>query len=264
MFVDSHTHLDMVINSCGISEGELMKGIFDNGVKHIVQVSVDAKGFDVSYDFARRYKEKGVVFTLGIHPSSLADKNALTRLDDFVSNVLKSEDSKLLFGIGECGLDYYRLRQNKEMQISSFEYQLALAKKWELPVIVHSREAMDDTVSILKNQNPGTGIMHCFPGDRNAAKQFLDLGFYISFAGNVTYNKAVDLHDSASYVPLDRLLIETDAPFLTPIPLRGKKNKPEYIKHTYEFIADLRKEKSENLKQNVLTNFLNIKKGNMK
>ncbi len=264
MYIDSHTHLDITIQFAKIDENELMNSIFENDIGHIVQVSVDAKGFDRSYDFACRYRDRGVVFTLGIHPTSFSGKEALTKLDSFVSNIKGSRDSDLLFAIGECGLDYYRPGHEKTVQRRSFEHQLDLAKKWKLPVIVHSREALEDTVSIIRNQNPGTGIMHCFPGNRKWAKQFLDLGFYISFAGNVTYKKAVDLHDSASYVPRDRLLIETDAPFLTPVPLRGEKNRPEHIRHTYEFIADLRKEKIEDLKQNVLGNFLNLKRGGKK
>jgi TatD DNase family protein len=133
------------------------------------------------------------------------------------------------------------MHQTKEMQRSSFEFQIALAKEYNLPVIVHSRDAMDETLEILQKYKPLTGIMHCFPGNRAAAKKVIDLGFYISFAGNVTYKKAFDLHESGAYVPLDRLLLETDAPFLSPVPVRGEKNRSEYVVHTYKFIADLRR-----------------------
>jgi len=176
--------------------------------------------------------------TLGY--SSLAAD--LIYLSDFANDVLDSPDADLLFGIGEAGLDYFRMRKPKEMQVRSFEYQAELAKTLGLPLVVHSRDAMPDTLEILRRTAPPLGVMHCFSGDREIAMSVLDLGFHISFAGNLTYRSAVDLQESARYVPLDRLLLETDAPFLAPVPHRGKRCRPEHVVHTYEFCADLKKE----------------------
>jgi TatD DNase family protein len=116
-----------------------------------------------------------------------------------------------------------------------------------MPLIVHSRDAMDETLAILRESCKTGGIIHCFSGDRDSARKCMDLGFYISFAGNVTYRAAANLHDAAAFVPLDRLLLETDAPFLTPVPLRGKQNRPDYVIHTYRFIAGLRGEPVERI-----------------
>ncbi|MCP4138244.1 MAG: TatD family hydrolase [bacterium] len=260
MYIDSHTHFDMILKEKNISEDSLMTGLIENNLKYVVQVAIDTKGFQWAYDFAKKYRKNGIFFSLGIHPSSWAADKELSFLSDFIKKVMTSEDSDLLFGVGECGLDYFRLRQEKEMQQKSFEHHIEEAKKWNLPLITHSREAMADTIAMFKNNNPGRILMHCFPGDSKAAKEILDLGGYISFAGNVTYKKAVELHDSAAYVPLDRLLVETDAPFLTPVPFRGKKNKPEYVINTYKYIADLRNEPLEKLVDEVHKNFVSLTK----
>lgn len=255
MFIDSHTHIDIILKKePKLTVPGIINTLQEAGIKHIVQVSVDTASFQWSYDLALKYREQGVRFTLGIHPSSTAWDKELTFLDEFLLKVIPVHRS-LLLGIGECGLDYYRMRQEKSMQINSFKHQLYLAKKHKLPVIVHNRDATADTLSILKEYSPVKGIMHCFPGNRKEAKQFLDLGFYISYAGNVTYKKAYNLHESAAYIPLDRLLAETDAPYLTPEPLRGKTNNPQYVTHTYRFLAELRQEPLERLQAAVWENF---------
>ena len=258
MFIDSHTHFDMILNDKNISEDILFEEMGNSGIIHSVQVSIDVESAKWSFNFAKKHSSKGLLFTAGIHPSSRADENELGLLTEFLSKQVNSDYSNLIFGIGECGLDYYRMRQNREMQTRSFEFQIDLAKKHRLPLIVHSREAMDDTLRILKEKSLEQGIMHCFPGDRTTAKKVLDLGFYISYAGNLTYKKAVELHDSAAYVPLNRLLLETDAPFLTPVPLRGKKNRPYYITHTYNFISEIRKDPLAKIVDSVYENFCSL------
>ncbi len=193
-----------------------------------------------------------------LHPSSPADDSVLRLMAHMAEDILRSEDSKLLFGIGECGLDYYRMRQERDVQVSSFIFQIDLANRCGLPVIVHSREAMDETLGILKKESRTAGIMHCFPGGKKAARDVLDLGMYISFAGNVTYRAAAELHESAQYIPLNKLLVETDAPFLTPVPLRGKKNRTEHVIHTYRYLSELRKEPLELIVSTVRANFREI------
>jgi len=260
MYIDSHTHFNEIVKKQrGTSVATLIENLKAAGLKYVVQIAIDTDSFQLSYDLAVKYQDKGVFFTLGIQPSCPALDTELTLLDTFVERAFQS-DKHLLFGIGECGLDYYRMRQDKMIQMNSFQHQLYLAKKYQLPVIIHTREATEDTHRILKEYAPVWGLMHCFPGNKKDAQKFLDLGFYISFAGNVTYKNAYDLHEAAAYVPLDRLLTETDAPYLTPEPLRGKTNAPEYIIHTYQFLADLRKEPVEKLQEAVLANFEQILK----
>ncbi len=258
MLIDTHTHFDIILEDANISETDLLDNMEKMHVSKAVQVSIDVKGLKWSRNFAQKYKERGILFTAGIHPSSFADLNNLHQLESFIKDVLESSDKELLYGIGECGLDFYRMRQRKEMQIESFEYQITLAKKYNLPVIIHSRDAMRDTIETIKKYIPLKGIMHCFPGDRKDAKEILDLGLHISYAGNVTYKNAFNLHESALYVPLDRIFLETDSPFLTPVPLRGKKNRSEFISHTYAFIADLKKIQREKLETAINENFLSL------
>lgn len=255
MLLDSHTHFDMILEDKKITEEDVLKSLEVNNIEHTVQVSIETKGFAWSRDFAKRNHKAGVYYTLGIHPSSNADDAALEQLSSFTDREMNSDNNNLLLGIGECGLDFYRMRQPEEIQRRSFEHQIDLAKKHGLPLIVHIRDAMDAGIEVLSAKKTRGGIMHCFAGDSKAAKRVLDLGFLISFAGNVTYKNAVELHDAASYVPLDRILLETDSPFLTPVPLRGKPNTPAYIKHTYKFVADLKKIPVSKLEDAVTGNF---------
>jgi len=260
MFVDSHVHFDMILEKKEVTEAGLLQSLKDHRISYAVQISIDRESMEWSCSFAKRHRDGNIFFTLGIHPSSRAEYEDLSEFDRILDEAFSSDMKAHLFGIGECGLDFYRMRQGKDMQIRSFEHQIEAAKKSGLPLIVHSREAMQETVRILKNHAPLRGIMHCFPGDTRDARTVLDLGLYISFAGNVTYQKAHVLHESASYVPLDRMLIETDSPFLTPVPYRGKKNRPEYITHTYDFISRLRGEPVAKIADAVLENFVGIAK----
>ena len=258
MYIDSHSHFDISIEEKVDTEEALIAGLTDNNIKYAVQISTEAEGFNWSYELAK--KHKNILFTIGIHPSSSASEKELICLSKFVEKIMKSDDSYLLFGIGETGLDYYRMRQPKDIQIHSFEYQIDVAKTWELPLIVHSRNASFETLKILEQKLPKTGIMHCFSGDKNIARKLLDIGFYISFAGNLTYKKAYNLQEAASYIPIDRLLLETDSPFLTPVPLRGKENRPEYVIHTYKFLANLRNENMTKIEDEIYNNFTLLNK----
>ncbi|MBN2041507.1 MAG: TatD family hydrolase [Spirochaetes bacterium] len=256
MYIDTHAHFDICFEENSLTKTNFISDLSNNEIKYAVQVSIEVEGFDWSYSFAK--ENRNIFFTLGIHPSSKATDDNLKILSDYVHKVIGNNDRGILFGIGECGLDYYRMRQPKNIQKNSFEYQLDVAEKNNLPVIIHSRDAEKDTLEILRNKKPGIGIMHCFSGDSKSAKKFLDLGFFISFAGNLTYKNAANLHDAASFIPLDRLLLETDAPFLTPVPFRGKSNRPDYVINTYNFIAELRNDNIEKIKTEIYNNFMNI------
>jgi len=260
MFIDTHAHFEMCLEERKATEEDMLSSLKENNVTYAVQISTEVKTFDWSYKFSKR--NKNIFFTIGIHPSSRATENDLISMSNFTQKVIEANDRDRLFGIGEIGLDYYRMRQPKDNQIRSFEYQLEIAKKFDLPVIIHSRDAKDETLKILKSKQPKKGLMHCFSGNGKAAKEVLDLGFFISFAGNLTYNKATDLHDAAKFVPLDRVMLETDAPFLTPVPLRGQKNVPEYVTHTYRFFAGLKNESINKIEDDIYNNFLNFVKVN--
>jgi TatD DNase family protein len=258
MYIDSHAHFDITLEESPISEDLLIQNLELNEISGAVQVGIDIESSRWSYAFAKRHASGGILFTIGIHPSSRADAGELQKLDGLLSDIKNGNDSGLIFGIGECGLDYYRKRQDRESQMTSFRYQIDLANRNSLPVIVHSRDAMDDTLGILHDDCKTAGIMHCFAGGMDAARRVLDLGFYLSFAGNVTYRSANLLQESARYVPLDRLLLETDAPFLTPVPFRGQKNRPEYVIHTYRFVSELRGEPLAKIIDAVNENFMEI------
>ena len=255
MLIDSHTHFDLMLEDKTVNEEELLKSLKYSNIEYSVQISIDSSGLEWSRKFAEKNADYGILYTAGIHPSSPVHDKNLNDLNKFVENVKKSPLSALLIGIGECGLDYYRMRQPKEIQIKSFETQIDIAKKYSLPLIVHLRDAMDDGLEILKRKKVTSGIMHCFAGGAAEAKDAINMGFMISFAGNVTYKNAVELHEAAKYVPGDRLLLETDAPFLAPVPLRGKPNSPENIKHTYKFVSNLRKVTSSKLEETISENF---------
>ena len=142
-------------------------------------------------------------------------------------------------GLGEIGLDYHYSPETRDAQLKLFAAQLEEAKRRDLPVVIHTREAADDTIALLK-EIPSRGIIHCFTGTPDEAKAYLDLGFFVSFSGIVTFKAAENVRASARIVPDDRILIETDSPFLAPVPLRGQPNEPAFIRHTCEFLAQFR------------------------
>ena len=258
MYIDAHAHFDLVLEDASLTEAMLIREMHEASVKRAVQVGIDGASSRWSHEFARRNAGAGVLFSAGIHPSSPAGERELHDLAALVNEVHSGDGMPLLFGIGECGLDFYRMRQPREQQAGSFRFQIELARRHGLPLIVHSRDAMDETLDILGEYGPMAGIMHCFSGDAASARRVLDLGFLVSFAGNVTYRTARDLQEAAAFVPLDRLLVETDAPFLTPVPLRGRKNRPAHVIHTYRFLAELRHEKLDRVQDAVSENFMGM------
>jgi TatD DNase family protein len=152
-----------------------------------------------------------------------------------------AENNKVV-AIGETGLDYFYMNSEKEIQISSFTKQIHLGKKHQLPIIIHVRDAHEDMIAILTNESTADtpGVIHCFTGDYDTAKKYLDLGFYISFSGIVTFKRSEELREAAKNIPIDKILIETDSPYLAPVPYRGKPNEPSYVKHVAETLADVR------------------------
>lgn len=259
MYIDSHTHFDLCAHEHKTTADSMISMMDENNVSTAVHVVIDIKGLQWGMDFINKHAQKNIYLALGIHPSSPADSSALQEFTVTIAHHIKTAPQKI-FGIGETGLDYYRMRQPKKMQQESFHTQIKLAKNYDLPVIVHTRDAIDDTLAILKEYAPLEGIIHCFSGNHNDARKFMDMGFYISFAGNVTYSKAENLHAAAKFVPINRMLLETDAPFLTPVPHRGKPNHPGMMKHIYTFIASHKKISVSNCIDNIASNFSHLLK----
>ncbi len=200
---------------------------------------------------------ENVFASVGVHPhdAKLYDDAAETHLIELAKR-------EKVVAWGEIGLDYFYDHSPREIQRDVFRRQIKVAKDLDLPVIIHSREADDETVEILTEAYGETlgrgGVMHCFGGTAAMAKAMLDIGFYISFAGNVTFKKAENLREAAKIVPLERLLIETDCPFLAPVPNRGKRNEPSFVIHTAQFLADFYGIELEKLAKHTTQNFLDF------
>jgi TatD DNase family protein len=232
--VDSHCHLDML--DLAPYQGDLNKAIEharEQGVGHILNVSVSIKEFPKVLATAECYPF--VSASVGLHPNEQEEEVTVAELIQYAQH-------EKIVALGETGLDYYRSTGDLEWQKERFQAHIQAAKSVNKPIIVHSRQAKSDTITILRAEQASTvgGVLHCFTEDWDMAVQALDLGFYISFSGIVTFRNAASVQEVAKRMPLDRMLLETDAPYLAPIPQRGKPNQPAYIAHTAQFIADMR------------------------
>ncbi len=233
--IDTHAHLDMVAKEQG-ELSQIVERAKKEGVIKIITVGIDIDTSKRALEISKTFD--AVYAAVGIHPNDAKDfsKSALETLFEL------SKDEKVC-AWGEIGLDYYRDKTPKKIQIEAFESQLDGALMSGLPVIIHAREALDDCISIISNfvnKEPLRGVFHCFSGDKSHAKKVLDLGFYISFTGVVTFPKADGVRLTASYVPLDRMLLETDCPFLSPVPFRGKRNEPSRVTYVAEAISKVK------------------------
>jgi len=223
MLIDSHCHLDS--EDFAADRDEVIRRALDAGVETMVAVDC--------LDLADRHD--ALLATAGIHPHE-ASKGDLKRIEAALGH-------PKLIGIGEIGLDYHYDFSPRDTQREVFIAQIAIARGAGLPIIIHTREAWDDTLAILREYWAPSGlhgIMHSFTGGPAEAKASLALGFYISFSGIVSFPKALDIQQAAREVPLDRMLVETDAPYLAPVPKRGKRNEPAFVVHTAQKLADLR------------------------
>ncbi|MCU1288717.1 MAG: TatD family hydrolase [Acidobacteria bacterium] len=265
IFVDSHCHIDG--EAFDADRDEIVRRANDAGVKAMLTIGT-GNPHDGEIERAVRVAEKyeNVFAAIGVHPhdAKLYDDKAENHLIDLV----KKSDKVIAWG--EIGLDFYYDNSPRDVQKEVFRRQIRTARELNLPIIIHSRDADSETVQILReecapktendadgnseNSFPG-GIMHCFGGTAEMAKDLMEIGFMISFAGNITFKKADNLRDAARVVTLDKLLIETDCPFLTPIPFRGKRNEPAYVVHTAKFLADFYEIEVEELARQTTENF---------
>lgn len=230
-WIDVHAHLDK------LEEGveAAIANAKSVGVKKIITIGTEPADHPVVLDIARKYYPD-VYCTLGVHPhdGKVYTEAAGKFIEDHVNEAC-------VVAVGEIGLDYYYEESPRQEQKDAFRAQLEIAKRTHMPVEIHTRDADEDTVAILNDfKGSVTGLIHCFTGSEWLARQALDLGFNISISGVVTFKNAESLRHIVKMIPLDRIHVETDAPFLAPIPMRGKKNTPAYVIHTAKFVADLK------------------------
>ena len=248
MFIDSHCHLNMLAQEEGGIDAVLSQAK-ENNVDHVVCIAIDKASCDEVIDIAEHYPN--VTCSIGIHPN--VDRQENFTVDELVQ---RAQHDKVI-AIGETGLDYFRSEGDLEWQRDRFRVHIEAGKQLKKPLVIHTRDARDDTMDILEHENAeqAGGIIHCFTENWETAQRALDIGFYISLSGIVTFKNAVELQEVAKKLPLDRILIETDAPYLAPVPHRGKTNKPAYVKHVAEFLAQLRGDTVENIAHATTENF---------
>jgi TatD DNase family protein len=246
-YFDTHAHIGLITED-PIDQLIIVQEARQEGVQHLVTISNNLVDFVQLY--ANLKTETQVYHSIGISPSSVVQPG-----DDWEVKIEDGTRLPRVVAIGEIGLDYYRKFGDRDSQVELFIRQLELAEKLQLPVIIHNRDAGSDVLEILRERLPRRGgILHCYSEDYEYAKKALELNLWISFAGNVTYRNARNLQDTAKKIPAERMLIESEAPFMVPAIHRGKRNKPSYINETAAFIAELREVPVEDLAEILFVN----------
>lgn len=252
MLIDSHCHLDRL--NLDAFEGDMAKVVGaarNRGVQHMLCVSVTLEQFPSMLEIIAPFDD--VSASCGVHPldqDSTWEKASLNRL----------AQNPRVVAVGETGLDYYYSEDNKAVQQAAFVDHIEVARNVNKPLIIHTRDAQQDTLAIMREGGAEQvgGVFHCFTESWDMAKAGLDLGFYISISGIVTFKNASALRDVAKKVPLDRLLVETDSPYLAPVPYRGKQNQPAYVREVAEFVAELKSVDYQELEKQTGDNFFNL------
>jgi TatD DNase family protein len=256
MFIDSHCHIDGA--EYDADRAEVIARAREAGVTTMLVVGTGdphSGAIDRAVDLAE--KHEGIYAAVGVHPhdAKLFDDAAERQLLDLVRQSTK------VIAWGEIGLDYHYDHSPRDVQREVFRRQLRIARELDLPVVIHSREADDDTTNIIGEELLGyetSGVLHCFGGSLAMARHAIELGFFISFAGNLTFKKAEVLRDVARQLPLDRLLIETDCPYLTPVPFRGRRNEPARVVETARCLAEIHSEELEKIGRVTSENFVKL------
>lgn len=231
---------------------EILEHARDNDIEHMLCVAIDMEGSPEIIDLANRYEM--VSASVGVHPNT----ELTTPIDE--QAFLEMAADKEVVAVGETGLDYFRSEGNLDWQRDRFRLHIKLAKELNKPLIIHTREAKIDTLRILKEEGADQvgGVMHCFVEDWETAQKAMDLGFYISFSGIVTFKNARELQDVARQVPLEHMLVETDSPYLAPVPYRGKTNQPAFVRHVAEFIAELKQVEFTDVAEKTTKNYYKL------
>ena len=253
MITDSHCHLDYPKLYDQLDD--IVKRAEYNQVKYLLTICTTLKSFERIKLIITKYKN--IYGTFGIHPH---ESEKYPQVDSkFILNI-KNKHNKII-GIGETGLDFYYNYSEKEIQKKSFIEHISAASQLNIPIIVHSRNAEVDTYEILKSESKNSNLkvlIHCFTGSRDFAKKLIDLNFYISVSGIITFKKSIELADTVSSIPMENLLVETDSPYLAPLPYRGKDNEPSYIIHTVEKLSQIKKLPNESIVINTTNNFMKL------
>ena len=256
--IDTHVHINFDVFQGNLSS--LEQRWREAGIVHLVHSCVEPKEFQGIQSLADRFPE--LSFAIGLHP---LDADKWTERTAEQIKTLGASDDRVV-AIGETGLDLFKA-DNYRQQRLALESQLAIAQKLNKPVIIHCREAAPElkevVTSFIRERGEINGVMHCWGGNSAETKWFLDLGFYISFSGTVTFKKAQQIKESAKIVPSDRLLIETDCPFLAPVPKRGKTNEPSFVRYVAEYLAELRGLPLESLARQTTNNACRLFKLNL-
>ena len=235
MLIDSHCHLGMLdLTADGGDVSKPIERAIDAGVRHLITIGVDIPSSKQCIAFAREYSN--VSATVGVHPSDVKDETYCSE------ELLALAQDEQVVAVGETGLDYFYNKNGHENMQISFRQHIQVARSANKPLVIHTREAQTDTIKIMQEESAEQvgGVMHCFTESIEMARQAMELGFYISFSGIVTFKNAKNVQAIAKAVPLERMLVETDAPYLAPVPNRGRKNEPAYVRFVAEYLADLK------------------------
>lgn len=250
MLVDSHCHLDRLDKSKEelLPVIEKARGL---GISHFLCVCVSVNDFPSMMDMINDLEN--VYATCGVHP--LHQDEACSK-----DELIKYAKDERVVAVGETGLDYFYSPESKDVQINSFIDHIQVANELNKPLVIHTRDAREDTINLLKEHRGDQcgGVLHCFTENWEMAKAAMDLGYYISISGIVTFKSANELREVVKKVPLDRLLVETDSPWLAPVPHRGKQNEPAFVKDVAQFIADLKEIPLQQLAEQTTQNFFNL------
>ncbi|MDY5734747.1 MAG: TatD family hydrolase [Succinivibrio sp.] len=261
-FIDTHCHLaSLSYQSQGFkSVKEVVDRALSVGVTHLLSVSCTTKEFYKNLELTKGFNN--IYLALGIHPLNLEEDPNWSEKE--LKDLLLSD--KRVIALGETGLDYHYSPENKKEQLESFAKQINIAKEVCKPLIIHAREAKDDTLALLRSENAKDvgGVIHCFTDSVDMARQCLDLGFYISFTGVATFKASDNVREVLKYVPNDRLMLETDCPYLAPVPVRGIENEPAYCRYTLKYIADFKGMSEDSLASITSQNFENLYKVKLK
>jgi len=253
MFIDSHCHLDRIdLKDFNNSFSELLDTIQQAQVERMLCVSISLDEYPAMKALVENQPD--IDISVGVHPCDTQDDTV--KLQQLIA---LGSDPKVV-AIGETGLDYYYAKDTREQQLASFKVHMQAANELQKPVIIHTRDAQQDTLDILKDYNVAGcgGVLHCFTESWEMARQALDMGMYISFSGIVTFRNADALREVARQVPDDRFLIETDSPYLAPVPHRGKQNHPGWVGHVAECLAEVRGNSIENIAQLSKHNYVRL------
>lgn len=248
--VDSHCHLNF--DPMGQHVDQVVQRAHEQGIGHMLCVSVNLEAYPEVLSIAERYPN--VYASVGVHP------NEQSGAEPNVAQLVKLAQHERVVAIGETGLDYFRCTGDMGWQQQRFRNHIEAAKQTRKPLIIHTREAAQDTMRMLEEESAqeAGGVMHCFVEDMAIAERALALGFYISFSGILTFKNAEDLRDVARQVPLDRILVETDSPYLAPVPHRGQSNEPAYVRHVAECLAELRNLSVDEVSELTTDNFFRL------